>query len=530
MLSLEGAHLGQYEVIEKIAKGGMATVYRARQASMNRDVAIKILPSNFTHEDSFLERFYREVEIIAQLQHPHILPVYDFGEYEQLPYIVMALIKGGTLADRISAGKVSTQDTLKIVQQIASALDYAHSKGIIHRDFKPANVLLDESGNTYLADFGLSKITESASDLTGATIIGTPTYMAPEQAGSEGLTPAVDVYALGVTIFQMLSGQAPYEASSGPATIMAHMMQPIPDIRVNRPDLPDAVQQVIKVSLAKESPDRYQRAGELAEELQAAFNVSQSDPSGQPSAEALSALIMTNMLGRVIFVDNQCLRILKRHQHEARHIIGKPIHEVLGLDANMSEDLLSAIGEQGSVEAFDLNIMDSQSQARFVRMYGVATRDEDGKFVGADLTIEVIPDVGEFDSERFSAVNKAEDTREEDYLQTYFRSQLEALYQLMLTWGGKKLAHNLEEIINETGERNVWPVSMQSGHITLQLKRSDTDIYRALLARSLSYSAGVIGNKYVKKELDRVNKQTHPAIINFIQKIELDHLFEEILD
>lgn len=227
MVELIGQNLGQYEIIEEIAKGGMATVYRARQASIGRDVAIKVLPAKFTHDENFIERFNREVEVIAQLQHPHILPVYDYGEFEDMPYIVMAYIKGGTLTDRINNGPMPSDEVARMVHQIADALDFAHSKGIVHRDFKPSNVLLDERGNTYLADFGLAKITESGSEITGTMIVGTPHYMAPEQARAGDVTGSVDVYALGVTIYQMLTGHAPYKAPTAAGVMVAHITEPI---------------------------------------------------------------------------------------------------------------------------------------------------------------------------------------------------------------------------------------------------------------------------------------------------------------
>jgi serine/threonine-protein kinase len=252
MAELVGQRLGQYEILEQIAKGGMATVYRARQHSVRRDVAIKILPAAMTHDETFLERFYREVEIVARLQHPHILPVYDFGEQDGMPYIVMAYLSGGTLADVIRRGPMNPREVVPMVRQIGDALDYAHGKGIIHRDFKPGNILLDEQGNTYLADFGLSKISEMPSVITGTTLLGTPAYMAPEQTEPGEVTHTVDVYALGVTVFQMLTGQVPYDGTTPMIILMAHLKQPIPNILTLRADLPDAVQMVISNALAKD--------------------------------------------------------------------------------------------------------------------------------------------------------------------------------------------------------------------------------------------------------------------------------------
>ena len=306
MVELVGQNLGQYEIVEEIARGGMATVYRARQKSIGRDVAIKVLPAKFTHDKTFIERFNREVEVISQLQHPHILPIYDFGEYEEMPYIVMAYIAGGTLTDRIVNGPIPPAEVARMVHQIADALDFAHSRGIVHRDFKPGNVLLDERGNTYLADFGLAKITESSSDITGTMIIGTPDYMAPEQARSGDITGSVDVYALGVTIYQMLTGQAPYEAPTAAGLLVAHITEPIPDIRVSRPDLPDVVQTVVEQSLAKEPEKRYASSGVLAIDLEKAL-ANKLDTPSDDDAVVIPALLMTNMLGHVIFVDNQCL-------------------------------------------------------------------------------------------------------------------------------------------------------------------------------------------------------------------------------
>jgi serine/threonine protein kinase len=142
MNDLTGHSLGQYHIIEEIGRGGMATVYRATQTSIGRDVAIKVLPSNLTHDKTFLKRFEREVEIVANLQHPHILPVYDFGEYEGMPYIVMAYLRGGTLSDKMSRGALSLSEIERVTRQIADALEYAHSRGIIHRDFKPSRATL----------------------------------------------------------------------------------------------------------------------------------------------------------------------------------------------------------------------------------------------------------------------------------------------------------------------------------------------------------------------------------------------------
>jgi tRNA A-37 threonylcarbamoyl transferase component Bud32 len=286
--NLSGELLGKYRIVSRIGKGGMATVYRATQPGVERDVAIKVLPPQFLHDDSFLRRFEREAQSIARLQHPRILPIYDYGEHDGLPYIVMAYMPGGTLADaiRYSGGGLSPDDTVHLVDQIAEALDFAHSKGIIHRDFKPSNVLLDEMDNVYLADFGIAKVIGATAQLTGNAILGTPAYMAPEMATPDAVSSLIDIYALGVTIYQMLAGDLPYKATTPMGILLAHTSEPIPNIHDERPGLPDAVQGVIERAMAKSPARRYQSAGALANGLRAALT---SEPFFEATADTAPA-------------------------------------------------------------------------------------------------------------------------------------------------------------------------------------------------------------------------------------------------
>src|SRR5687767_3796897 len=158
--ALVGTSLGQYAITDLIGKGGMATVYLARQAAINRTVAVKVLPRSFMHDHTFMQRFRREAEIVAGLEHFHILPIYDYGEHDGMPFIVMRYLDGGTLQDRIREGTLSWVEIINIVKQIAAALDYAHSRGVVHRDIKPSNVMLDDQTNAYVADFGIAKVGE----------------------------------------------------------------------------------------------------------------------------------------------------------------------------------------------------------------------------------------------------------------------------------------------------------------------------------------------------------------------------------
>lgn len=527
MSDLVGHQLGQYAVTAQIGKGGMATVYRATQASMKRSVAIKVLPRSLTHEERFLERFYREVEIVASLQHPHILPVYDFGEYDGIPYIVMAYMSGGTLADLISQGPMDSQETIRIVEEMADALDYAHSKGVIHRDFKPNNVLLDEKRNTYLTDFGLAKIGETPSQLTGTGILGTPNYMAPEQADSNTLTPAADVYALGVTIFQMLTGRVPYEAATPLGTLMAHVTQPIPHIHHMRPELPEETQAVIDRSMAKKVEARFTSPSALSQALTYALRSALKELNAAPGEAPPAALLMTNMIGQVIFLDQPCLRLLRRRQSDARAIIGRALHEVLGINREQTEALMQQIGKSGQVKEHTLEMKDSTGTAITVWCSATATRDDKGSFVGADITLRPVEHVILVQSDS-NPRHQAMDTAEENVLQTYFIRQMSALRTSLVQMGGPRIGRNLDRIINETAQRNVWAVTISDGQISVDMNQANVDMYRALLAKGIAYGVVLVGKKMVLKGMQAVDKQMDEAMLQFVKDLRLYELFDAL--
>jgi len=274
MPHLSGKSLGQYQIIEPIGSGGTAQIYRAYQASVKRDVVVKVLSPSFRDEPGFVERFAQEVDVIAHLQHPHIIQVYDFGEQDGDVYIVMAYMRGGTLADLIekSQGGLPDEETLRLFSLIAKGLDYAHAKGIVHRDLKPNNILMDEDGNPYLADFGLAKFTEGRIELTNTMMTGTAAYMAPEIAREGKSTKRADIYALGIILFEMLTGELPYQGTTPYKILSAHINQPIPRLHEIRPDLPEAVQEVISTAIAKDPVNRYPTAEGMASALKSAMS------------------------------------------------------------------------------------------------------------------------------------------------------------------------------------------------------------------------------------------------------------------
>ncbi|PJF29497.1 MAG: hypothetical protein CUN52_08105 [Phototrophicales bacterium] len=260
---LIGKTLGQYEIVEEIGRGGMATVYKARQRSMNRIVAIKVLPRQMLHDPGFYDRFEREVDVISHLEHPHILPIYDYGQDDGLPYIAMRYLGGGSLEQRIRRGQVRIEDIEKPLRQVAQALDYAHQQGIIHRDLKPGNIMLDENGNAYLTDFGIARVL--GSDLTGSMIIGTPAYMSPEQANGLPVDGRSDIYSMGIVLFEWMTGRGPYQAETPMAVLLKQIQEPMPSLRQIRPDIPQVIDDVIQKATAKQPEYRFSSAGELAQ-------------------------------------------------------------------------------------------------------------------------------------------------------------------------------------------------------------------------------------------------------------------------
>jgi serine/threonine-protein kinase len=263
--------IGRYEIKSELGRGGMATVYRAWDPLFEREVALKVLPPELLHADpQFKLRFEREAKIIASLEHPSIVPVYDVGDDNGQPYFVMRYMSGGSLSDRIKANVMSVGEVVKILEQLAPGMDEAHSKGIVHRDLKPSNILFDGKGTPYISDFGIAKLSQAqGGNVTGSAIIGTPAYMAPEQAQGTGVDGRTDIYAVGIILFEMLTGRQPYEADTPMAVAFKHITDPVPQILESNPNLPPDVETVIQKAMAKNKDDRFSTAGELVDSLRA---------------------------------------------------------------------------------------------------------------------------------------------------------------------------------------------------------------------------------------------------------------------
>lgn len=287
--ALAGLELGPYRLLSKIGEGGAAVIYRAYQPSMGRYVAIKLLKLAPEEEDpTFVARFTQEARTLAQLQHPHILPVIDFGQAEGYAYLVMVLLEQGTLRHLLRKHGALPLDTCAfMLAEIASALDRAHGRGIIHRDLKPENILLDEDQHVYLTDFGIAGLQEGARQSgSGGQLLGTPQYMAPEQARGAPADVRSDVYALGVMLYEMVLGQLPFRADSPHGLIFKHLTEPPPRPRGIDPTLPEAVERVLLRALEKDPARRYLSALDLA----AAFvDALPQEPVASPRAEQRAA-------------------------------------------------------------------------------------------------------------------------------------------------------------------------------------------------------------------------------------------------
>src|SRR5215510_3143850 len=263
--------VGRYKIKSELGRGGMATVYRAHDPSFNREVAIKLLPREMLHNLVTRARFKRELKLIASLEHPAIVPVYDVGgEDDHQPYFVMRYMSGGSLSEMIRKERFSLRDAALIIERLAAALDHAHSKGIIHRDIKPDNVLFDASNNPYLSDFGVAKLTAAPVSMTDASsndAMGTAAYLSPEQARGEEVDSRADVYGLGAILYEMLTGEPPYQGNTVIGVALQHVNDPVPNVLKIRPDLPGEVDVIIKTAMAKNREARYATALDLAREL-----------------------------------------------------------------------------------------------------------------------------------------------------------------------------------------------------------------------------------------------------------------------
>ncbi|MDQ6661354.1 MAG: serine/threonine protein kinase, partial [Chloroflexota bacterium] len=269
-----GKSLGQFRIVERIGVGGMAAVFKAYQPTLDRYVAVKVLPAHYARDPIFVKRFVQEARSVARLAHPNIVQIHDFGEQDNITYIVMEYVDGGTLKDRLKRS-LSIPEAVDFMIQAAEGLDCAHRNGIIHRDVKPANMLLRKDGHLLLSDFGIAKILEGTTNLTRVgTGIGTPQYMSPEQGTGQAVDRRSDIYSLGIVLFHCLTGRVPFSAENPLTTTIKHLNDPLPVEMLQAANIPAPIEQVVVKMCAKSPQDRYQSTDALIDALTIALTAS----------------------------------------------------------------------------------------------------------------------------------------------------------------------------------------------------------------------------------------------------------------
>src|ERR671915_1836648 len=290
-MTVIGTLIGErFKLEEKVGSGGMSSVYRAFDPTLERLVAIKLMHRDISSDPDQLERFRREARAVARLNHPHVVTVIDAGEDEGAPYIVFEYVEGETLKERIRRlGRLPVPEAVAYAIEIGRALECAHSNKLVHRDVKPQNVLIDSEGRAKVTDFGIARSLEAEGLTATGRVLGTTDYVSPEQALGEQVTPQSDLYSLGICLYEMLTGDVPFKADSQVAVAMKHVREQMPDVQARRPQISAALAAVVERSTAKEMRNRYATAEEMVAELEQALAIEVAR-AGHTTGEATSVL------------------------------------------------------------------------------------------------------------------------------------------------------------------------------------------------------------------------------------------------
>jgi len=390
-----GERIGTYEVLEEIGKGGMATVYRARQASVDRDVAIKVIRRAIAGDPEAVQRFQREARLIARLEHPHILPIYDFDGAHDPPYLVMRYLESGTLEEVMEQGLLPLDEVAYLLRQVCSALDYGHRQGIVHRDIKPSNIMIDQQGNAFVTDFGIARIAAEAGGrqitATGA-IIGTPDYMSPEQAqGRDDIDARADIYALGAMLYHMLTGDVPFQADTPMNVLMKHIHDPVLPLRDRNPAVPPAAEAVVLKAMAKDREQRYATAVDLGQALGDALGASSGDPARLREAASTSIIRRSGgqraTTGRSTTPSEQNRQVTALYANAAEY--AALVDQVAGSEAARRAMAAWREAVDGVITSFQGRIL-TASENDFLALWGAeAAREDDAeRAVRAGLAIQ----------------------------------------------------------------------------------------------------------------------------------------------
>ena len=290
--SLAGRRFGAYEILEELGSGGMGKVYRARNVTLERVVALKTLAPAFSADQEFVQRFLKEARVAARLNHPNVVQIYDFGSVGGIQYLAMEFVDGESLGARLARGRLAEREAIRVVRQAAKALAVAHEAGIVHRDIKPDNLMLTSRGDLKLVDLGIAKRVDEDQGLTQTgQAVGTPNYISPEQIrGSKDIDARADVYSLGATFYHLVTGHAPYKGTSGALVMSMHLTQPLPDPRQYEPGLSEGLCRVLRKSMAKSRGERYPSMESLDRDLHF-LEIGEMPEADEPEATGIATLV-----------------------------------------------------------------------------------------------------------------------------------------------------------------------------------------------------------------------------------------------
>ena len=351
---------GRYELLELIGRGGMSSVWRSHDRLLDRTVAMKVLHEQFTSDEEYVERFRREARSVAQLSHPNIVTVIDRGEDAGRQFIVFEYVEGENLKQLIErSGRLPVRDALVMALQMARALAFAHDRGLVHRDVKPQNVLLNDDGQAKMTDFGIARSVDVEGVTITGTVLGTSEYIAPEQARGERVDALTDVYSLGVVLYELLTGSVPFQGENFVAIALRHVNEPPPSVLERRPDAPPRVAIAVERALAKNPDDRFQSMGELCSELETAL--AELDPASEEAT----------MISRRPVTATPRRREERRRRRRGGAVLW-PIAAVLAVLA------VAALAALGALALRDRDGSPSAAQNAAINVQGIGAYDPEG--------------------------------------------------------------------------------------------------------------------------------------------------------